>query len=245
MDPWAFRLMNIMEFWYPNVRNGDVQELGNVIGIEPACLRKFKVEYWSMALKLWSSHPDSESKERIVTILKNELRDKNEQRMGMTPLICAVKYGHRQAVSEILRVASVDGRNNRGQTALMVAIKYGLLDIAEELLDRGADANIYDETKRSALHYACMISDQERREEAICLLLTYNAVVSLMKYPYAIRYERVDVDKILRFDVRDVFNSDELIVRRILLEMEEIGLTLASAMLLMAFASIFRRFPDI
>lgn len=227
------------------VRNGDVQDLGHVIGIEPACLRKFKVEYWSMALKMWSSQPDSESRKRIVTILKNELRDKNEKRMGMTPLICAVKFGHRQAVSEMLRVTSIDGRNNRGQTALIVAIKYGLLEIAEELLDRGADANIYDEKKRSAMHYACMISDQDRREEAILLLLTYYAEVSLMKCPYAIIYERVDVDKILRFDlVRDVMNADELIVRRILLEVEEIGLTLASAMFLMAFASISRSFSD-
>lgn len=262
--------MKIMEFWFrltillrlisvsfaiPSVlhsrimravRTGDVQELGQAIEIEPECLRKFKVEYWSMALKMWSSYPESESKKRIVTILINELRDKNEKRMGMTPLICAVKYGHRQAVSEIVRVSNVNERNNRGLTALMVAIRYGLLEIAEELLDHGADANIYDEKKRSAMHYACMLRDQDRREQAIWILLANHADVSLMKWPYAIDYERVDIDKLMRYDpVTDVLNSDELIVRRIIMGVEDIGLTLASAMLFMAFASISRSFSDI
>ena len=223
-----------------SVRTGDVQELEQVIETRPASLKRFKVEYWSMALKSWSIYPDSGDKRRIVTILMNELGDKNEKRMGMTPLICAVKYGHRQSVSDIVRFSNVDGRNNRGQTALIVSIKNGLLEIAEELLDHGADVNICDGKKRSAIHHACLLGDQNKREEAVRLLLGNNADVSVMKCPYAIKYDCIDIDKVLANNLLVTgLNADELIMMRIKMDVENIRLTMASIILLMAFASFF------
>jgi uncharacterized protein len=205
------------------VRIGDYQDLEQMTEIQPGCLRKFKVEYWSMALKSWSNYPESEDRRRVVMILISKLRNKNEKKNGMTPLICAVQYGHRQSVSAILRVSDINGRNNRGQTALIVAIKYGLLEIAEELLEHGADANICDDKERSAMHHACMLGDLEKRERAILLLLANQADVSIMKRPYSVNYDRVDIGKISRNDLEPTeFNADEMIVRRFMLELENI-----------------------
>ena len=162
------------------VRSGDAQELDRVIEIQPEFLKVFKVECWAMALKLWSNNPDSADRRRVVMILMNELENKNEQQEGFTPLICAVRYGHRQAVNEIVRVSNANERNSLGLTALMVAVKYGLFEIAEDLLNYGADANICDEKNRSALHYACLLPNIDDRERALWLLLSKNADVSLL-----------------------------------------------------------------
>jgi hypothetical protein len=227
------------------VRTGDSHLLEQMIEVQPGCLREFKVEYWSMALKSWSSNTESEDRRRIVMILMNEFGDKNEKKMGMTPLICAVRYGNRQSISAMLTVSDVDGCNKRGQTALIVAIRYGSLEIAEELLERGADADICDDNRMSAIHYACMLGDRERREGAILLLLANQADVSIMKFPYAINYDRVDINKISRNDWWLIeLNADELIVRRIKMEIDNIGLTMMSVMFLIALASLSHRFSE-
>lgn len=226
-----------------SVRTGDVNELEQVIESRPDSLKRFKVEYWSMALKSWSLDPDSEDKRRIVAIFLNEIEDKNEKRMGMTPLICAVIYGHRQSISDIARFANVDGCNKRGQTALIVAIRYGLFQIAEELLDNGADTNICDEKKRSAIHHACLLGDQNKREEAIRLLLGNHADVSVLKCPYVIKYDRIDINKLLANNpLVTELNADELMIMRIKMEVEDIGLTMSSIILLMVFALLSHKF---
>jgi hypothetical protein len=267
--PLNFGLMRVIEFWFRitiflrlvsmnfaipvvlhsrimrAVRIGDYQDLEQITEGQPGCLREFKLEYWSMALNSWRSNSESEDRRRIVMILMNELGDKNEKKMEMTPLICAVRYGNRQSISAILAVSNVNGLNSRGQTALILAIKYGSIETAEELLDRGADADICDENRMSAIHYACILDDLEKRERAILLLLANQADVSIMKCPYAINYDRVDIDKISRNDWWLIeLNADELIVRRIKMEIDNIGLTIMSVMFLIVLASLSHQFSE-
>lgn len=221
------------------IRNGNVLEMERVVENHSERFEKFRVEYWALAMRLWKGSPYSEDRKDIIRILIDQLVDKNEQSNGMTPLTCAVLFGNRAAVNKVARVADVDKSNKRGQTALIFAIRLGLLEIAEDLLYFGADANIFDYKKKSALHYACELDDMEIRERAIFLLLSNYAQVSIMNFPYKIKYERCDISRILSRDLVSVnWNSDELMVLRIKQEIEEFGLTLASAMFMLFLASL-------
>lgn len=72
------------------------------------------------------------------------------------PLTFAVHYRNYRAVKYFLEHGffDIDERDKSGGTALIAAAKYGRLEIAELLLDLGADKLLVDETGYSALDYA-------------------------------------------------------------------------------------------
>eukprot|EP00899_Mesostigma_viride_P006767 jgi/Mesvir1/16091/Mv08385-RA.1 len=67
-----------------------------------------------------------------------------------------------------LRVAEVDQRNARGETALLVAARHGGFQVAQKLLELGADPNATDVLGVTVLHAAVMHPDNEA---AVKLLL--------------------------------------------------------------------------
>ena len=74
---------------------------------------------------------------------------------GMTPLAAAVAARREALVALLLeRGAVVDQRLPGDATALMIAAVQGYPEIAEQLLDAGADANAVDARGHSALHAA-------------------------------------------------------------------------------------------
>ncbi|MFA6229109.1 MAG: ankyrin repeat domain-containing protein [Rhodanobacter sp.] len=76
-------------------------------------------------------------------------------RSGVTPLAAAVAARREALVALLLQHhVAVDQRLPHDATALMVAAAMGYPDIAELLLDGGADVNAVDDSGRSALHAA-------------------------------------------------------------------------------------------
>ncbi|MES1153563.1 MAG: ankyrin repeat domain-containing protein, partial [Rhodanobacter sp.] len=76
-------------------------------------------------------------------------------RSGVTPLAAAVAARREALVALLLQhEVAVDQRLPNEATALMVAAAMGYPDIAEQLLDAGADVNAVDAAGRSALHAA-------------------------------------------------------------------------------------------
>ena len=76
-------------------------------------------------------------------------------RSGVTPLAAAVAARREALVALLLQHAvAVDQRLPNEATALMVAAAMGYPDVAEQLLDAGADVNAADDAGRSALHAA-------------------------------------------------------------------------------------------
>jgi len=76
-------------------------------------------------------------------------------RSGVTPLAAAVAARREALVALLLRHhVAADQRLPHEATALMVAAAMGYPDIAELLLDGGADVNAVDDAGRSALHAA-------------------------------------------------------------------------------------------
>jgi uncharacterized protein len=74
---------------------------------------------------------------------------------GMTPLAAAVAARRETLVALLLeRGAAVDQRLPGDATALMIAAVQGYPEIAEQLLDAGADPNAVDARGHSALHAA-------------------------------------------------------------------------------------------
>jgi ankyrin repeat protein len=76
-------------------------------------------------------------------------------RSGVTPLAAAVAARREALVALLLQhEVAVDQRLPNEATALMVAAAMGYPDIAEQLLDAGAEVNAVDDAGRSALHAA-------------------------------------------------------------------------------------------
>ncbi len=76
-------------------------------------------------------------------------------RSGVTPLAAAVAARREPLVALLLQhEVAVDQRLPNDATALMVAAAMGYPEIAEQLLDAGADVNAVDSAGRSALHAA-------------------------------------------------------------------------------------------
>jgi ankyrin repeat protein len=76
-------------------------------------------------------------------------------RGGVTPLAAAVAARREALVALLLQhEVAVDQRLPNEATALMVAAAMGYPDVAEQLLDAGADVNAVDDAGRSALHAA-------------------------------------------------------------------------------------------
>jgi ankyrin repeat protein len=81
---------------------------------------------------------------------------------GMTPLAAAVAARRDALVALLLeRGAAVDQRLPNEATVLMIAAVQGYPDIAERLLDAGADANAVDARGHSALHAAAQFGFEQ------------------------------------------------------------------------------------
>lgn len=88
----------------------------------------------------------------------------------------AVAYGNFELVKAVLKRKDVAdiinlGDAQYGHTPLILAIQLGYDDIAIQLIQQGADVNIYDKEGNSSLHYACLF----RNEKLINTLLDAGA----------------------------------------------------------------------
>ncbi len=82
-----------------------------------------------------------------------------------TPLIDAVSSGnHELAVILMDAGADLDFRNRNGQTALIITIGNRMLDLARDLIDKGADISISDSLGMNAAGYAKLFSMTELEE---------------------------------------------------------------------------------
>ena len=81
----------------------------------------------------------------------------------------------KEDVRKYITDTNINAFNKRGMTALMVASEKGLFEVAQELLELGADPNI---TTRfgTALFYAC----KEGKIDIIDILLNHNADVNIL-----------------------------------------------------------------
>jgi cytohesin len=115
----------------------------------------------------------------VVDVLISHGADlKRLNKMGLTPLHTAARYGFTSAVLAMLKyVDSPDVRGANGVTPLHVAAYYKHPDIVEALLRRGADPNARDSKGRTPLHYAVMHNKDVRitSRRAVLLLLQYGA----------------------------------------------------------------------
>lgn len=103
---------------------------------------------------------------------------------GMTPLAAAVSARREALVSLLLaNGVSVDQRLPGDATALMIAAAMGYPDIAEQLLEGGADVNAVDARGHAALHAAAQYgfdhNDSLRARRLFDALLKHGADVSL------------------------------------------------------------------
>lgn len=74
---------------------------------------------------------------------------------GRTPLMRAVKKGHRATVQALLEVGADPNLTDRdGLTALMYAAQKPMVENVTALLDRGADPRVQDDEGRTALDHA-------------------------------------------------------------------------------------------
>lgn len=86
---------------------------------------------------------------------------------GRTPLMRAVKNGHRATVGALLDVgANPNLKDSEGQTPLMYAARKPMLDNVRVLIHRGANVRLKDKAGRTALDHA-----REARQTKIVALL--------------------------------------------------------------------------
>lgn len=227
------------------IRIGNSEDFEQETIYSPQRFRKFKSAYWILALRLWTKAIGSDAeddRESIVDLLIDHLEDKNPRNGIYTPLICAVITNDKRAVRKLIRSgADVNGCNKFGETALIVAIRSASLESANELIEYGVDVNVKDFKNRNALHYACELGDPNIREEAIRLLLSNWADVSILWCPYLLNLSRCDFNKIFaeKEDLNVDYNSDELVVKRLKMETEEMGKIVAMSLFLFAVTVLY------
>ena len=79
---------------------------------------------------------------------------------GMLPLQLASARGYRSIVVDLLdRQVNINEADTRGETALMAAIKNTRSDIAELLLERGADPRLKNNKNQSAIDIAIVVGN--------------------------------------------------------------------------------------
>lgn len=107
--------------------------------------------------------------EKGASVSKASINDKR------TPLIAAVDSEDIYSVQILLdNGASLDKKNNEGNTALHVALKKNLEEIAVALIKHGADLNITDAQKNNALKLA---------EDSTCEK-AFNLITSILQVEY-------------------------------------------------------------
>ncbi|MCJ1392980.1 hypothetical protein MMC18_005852 [Xylographa bjoerkii] len=105
----------------------------------------------------------------------NELENINQRRLEEVPnppLFDAIRHGDTEEVRRLLDEDEVQATSEcKGKSALHWAADNGFQDIAELLLDRGADIDGRDSSKMTALHWACF----ENHPEMVQYLLQLGA----------------------------------------------------------------------
>ncbi|KAJ6248331.1 ankyrin repeat [Anaeramoeba flamelloides] len=106
---------------------------------------------------------------------------------GITALMIAVQRQNREILKELYKKKKqskknfrldINGTDNLGRTALIHSItKKGKVAIPEELIDQGADPNIFDKSGKTALHYAII----DEAHEVVKSLLSQGAAPHLTK----------------------------------------------------------------
>jgi ankyrin repeat protein len=103
-------------------------------------------------------------------------------RSGVTPLAAAVAARREALVALLQNKVSADQRLPNDATALMVATAMGYPEIAEQLLDAGADVNAVDAGGRSAMHAAAQFgfehNDSLRARRLFDVLLRHGADIN-------------------------------------------------------------------
>ncbi|QKX58103.1 uncharacterized protein TRUGW13939_05224 [Talaromyces rugulosus] len=96
------------------------------------------------------------------------------------PLLAAVLFGHVEVVRTLLAEgnANVDFENDSGETALIYAINNDRLDVAEILLEQGANLMVLDENdnKYSPFIYAAKVGNQNALELMLLEFFLLNGV---------------------------------------------------------------------
>ncbi|KAJ6227061.1 ankyrin repeat [Anaeramoeba flamelloides] len=106
---------------------------------------------------------------------------------GITALIIAVQRQNREILKELYKKKKqskqnfrldINGTDNLRRTALIHSItKKGEVAIPDELIEQGADPNIFDKSGKTALHYAIM----DEAHEVVKTLLSQGAAPHLTK----------------------------------------------------------------
>ncbi len=76
---------------------------------------------------------------------------------GLTALHLACRGGYLSCVTFLLNNGAKFSRTNHGETELMFAVKSQSLDLVRVLTDFGADVNLCNTKKQTALHYAAKL----------------------------------------------------------------------------------------
>ena len=76
---------------------------------------------------------------------------------GLTALHLACRGGHLSCVTFLLNNGAKFSRTYHGETELMFAAKSQSIDLAKLLIDSGADVNLCNTKKQSALHYSAKL----------------------------------------------------------------------------------------
>jgi ankyrin repeat protein len=85
-----------------------------------------------------------------------------------------VKYDYKKILYDIIETQDIDTRNVGGTTSLMYACEAGCLELVHLLINRGADVNAVDRTKRSPLTWAIL----SWRDDVVDLLISKGADVN-------------------------------------------------------------------
>ena len=115
-----------------------------------AAEESFEKAMTSYEMALQETDWDSMESERIYDAAKVLLLFKGERSRylmhshnGWTPLFCAMREGHERLFKHLLRTgeANVDSRDRNSRTLISWAAERGYLEVVEQLLQNGADAN--------------------------------------------------------------------------------------------------------
>nr|CAB3266806.1 protein TANC2 [Phallusia mammillata] len=120
-----------------------------------------------------AAHGKSSACEFLVRKYKAKIEHRNK--MGMTPLLCAVKHGEWDAADLLLNCgASLETRDLGGKSPLIMAACSGHLGVLELLLSRGANLNAADREGLTALSWAAL------QGQALCVrsLISRNANIA-------------------------------------------------------------------